>query len=153
MIRRLHESDNSAFVIEGLLSSSECEHIASLPRSFQKSYVGGAGAGSRLDLQTRDAETAILFQARWKDPTHRNISDRILQHAARLPARSPSGIIFSDGRPLDDSHLEFAQITRYASAGHYIWHRDGTPAACNTIFAWTECRGCPTLKVSPRAAM
>ena len=138
----LHRTERSAFVIRGLLTPAECSYLLSLTHGYQPSYVGGAVGSSRMAESIRKAETAFLFQARWKDAIHRNVTDRILKHTAALPT-IPVFTRHLDGQslhPLDARHLEFSQVTRYGARGHYKWHSDGTAGSCNATFAWVECR-------------
>jgi len=96
-----------------------------------------------METSVRRAESAILFQTRWKDEIHANISRRILQKTSMLPVPALFTRHLRNGtslHPLSDRHLEYAQVTRYTPRGHYVWHRDGTPAACDATFSWTECR-------------
>lgn len=132
----LHDS-RAAFVLHGLLTAEECTHLAKLPLSFQSSYIGGASG--RLDRRVRFAETAILFQARWKDRVHRNVTERLLRHAEMLSTSSRANPYLAEALPLSDRHLEFAQVTQYGEGGHYNWHSDGTPSPCG-LFEWTGCR-------------
>lgn len=112
-----------------LLSNDECTRIASLPNAFHPSHIGG-GSQVKLDMGARRAETATLFQARWKDALLRNASLRILELmplVAVVRESSPP----DERHILDERHLEFAQFSRYAAGGQYGWHTDRSLAACN----------------------
>ena len=91
------------------------------PLAFQPAYVGGGSAanGNRAKLQSgaRHAETATLFHGRWKDRLLQNASRRLLKLMLHMAA--------DESRPaLTERHLEFAQLNRYTSGGHYGWHAD-----------------------------
>lgn len=127
-------SDHSAFFQRNFLSAMEIDHLLSLPTRFQAS----------LDAQrtVRKSETARILD---QTPVHRVVSARLLSTVTLLSNTSTSHRSnFADAvrktHPLTLRHLEAAEITRYATGGHYDWHPDGLPTGCQGL-ATNACRG------------